>query len=345
MKIEMGESLMYSWLRHVKECQLVQTNWKSSQSWNLSNKELLTKIMNITAEYYSSKYGMDIFRKSSLEQLLKQAEVDVIGISFSPEPFIYGIDIAFHENGLMYGNKLETAEIVIKKYIRTLMCIIGYFNFTEGEIIFASPKINKNVSDELLPKLNDLSDLIKSLDLNFNIKFFANEDFHNALLSPIMLHSVDVSDTSELFIRSYQMIRLFDNSSKIHKKNENTSASTDNNNEYINASAFDELKIGKCVQLTMEYMMLNNQLNENIINSLTDKTYSNNTFGIGFPMLKDITNCADKNEQRKDTKGYYRYYSTPLKYNNKTYLLCQEWNDRLHREKYDNWYKNIIKLN
>ena len=106
---------MYSWLRHVKECQLVQTNWKSSQSWNLSNKELLTKIMNITAEYYSSKYGMDIFRKSSLEQLLKQAEVDVIGISFSPEPFIYGIDIAFHENGLMYGNKLETAEIVIKK--------------------------------------------------------------------------------------------------------------------------------------------------------------------------------------------------------------------------------------
>lgn len=30
MKIEMGESLFYSWLRHVKECQIVQTNWKVS---------------------------------------------------------------------------------------------------------------------------------------------------------------------------------------------------------------------------------------------------------------------------------------------------------------------------
>lgn len=27
MKIEMGESLFYSWLRHVKECQIVQTSW------------------------------------------------------------------------------------------------------------------------------------------------------------------------------------------------------------------------------------------------------------------------------------------------------------------------------
>ena len=32
MKIEMGESLFYSWLRHVKECQIVQTNWKVSES-------------------------------------------------------------------------------------------------------------------------------------------------------------------------------------------------------------------------------------------------------------------------------------------------------------------------
>jgi len=30
MKIEMGESLLYSWLRHVKECQIAQTNWKVS---------------------------------------------------------------------------------------------------------------------------------------------------------------------------------------------------------------------------------------------------------------------------------------------------------------------------
>ena len=30
MKIEMGESLIYSWLRHEKHCQLTQKNWKAS---------------------------------------------------------------------------------------------------------------------------------------------------------------------------------------------------------------------------------------------------------------------------------------------------------------------------
>ena len=33
MKIEIGESVCYSFLRHVKQCWLVQTNWKVSESW------------------------------------------------------------------------------------------------------------------------------------------------------------------------------------------------------------------------------------------------------------------------------------------------------------------------
>lgn len=41
MKIEMGESLFYSWLRHVKECQIVQTNWKVSSQWSLSDADEL----------------------------------------------------------------------------------------------------------------------------------------------------------------------------------------------------------------------------------------------------------------------------------------------------------------
>ena len=33
MKIEIGESLGYSYLRHVKQCWLVQANWKVSDHW------------------------------------------------------------------------------------------------------------------------------------------------------------------------------------------------------------------------------------------------------------------------------------------------------------------------
>jgi len=65
MKIEIGESLFYSWLRHVKECQVVQLNWKSSLSWPLQNEDKLKDLMKITDTHYQSKYGYNIYKKST----------------------------------------------------------------------------------------------------------------------------------------------------------------------------------------------------------------------------------------------------------------------------------------
>ena len=48
MKIEMGESLFYSWLREVKECQIVQTNWTTAKQWKLYNKDVITNIKEET---------------------------------------------------------------------------------------------------------------------------------------------------------------------------------------------------------------------------------------------------------------------------------------------------------
>ena len=58
MKIEMGESLFYSWLRHVKECQVVQTNWKPSPSWSLYDEEWLGSFMKMSSERFSQKFGL-----------------------------------------------------------------------------------------------------------------------------------------------------------------------------------------------------------------------------------------------------------------------------------------------
>lgn len=341
MKIEMGESLMYSWLRHVKICQVVQTNWKVSPSWTLSNKEMLINIMDNVSDFYKDKYDMDIFKKSSFEQLIRQAETDVIGISYNPEPFIYGIDVAFHENGLMYGNKFKTSADIIKKYVRTLMCIIGYMNFFEGEIIFATPNANNSILQELLPKLDDLRNILASMNINFNIKFFYNDGFYKSILSPIMIQSTGISDTSELFMRSYQMIKLFDGNKSNHITSSKT---TEAYNDYMSISAFDELKIGKLVQITIPYMFEKELMSQSMIDSLCDKAHSKKLFGINFSVLKDITDCNNKDSMRMDSKGNYRYYSTPIKHHGKTYLLCQEWNERLHRKNYDIWYKSIIDI-
>ncbi|MEQ8198357.1 MAG: hypothetical protein ABRQ27_10170 [Clostridiaceae bacterium] len=68
MKIEIGESLLLSWLKHIKECRVVQTNWKASSKWELKNKEKLEQLMKISNEVFSQKYGYDIYKgNKSLE--------------------------------------------------------------------------------------------------------------------------------------------------------------------------------------------------------------------------------------------------------------------------------------
>lgn len=168
MKIEMGESLFYSWLRHVKECQLVQVNWKSSPSWQLHNEKELKQFMETTEEYFQNQYGYAIYKNNSFSQLLMQAEVDVLGISTSDDGMeVYGIDVAFHENGLNYGCRQETVIRIIKKLIRTALCIIGYFGVVRGELIFASPKIHSACINDLAPCITDINSFLliaKSID-------------------------------------------------------------------------------------------------------------------------------------------------------------------------------------
>lgn len=145
MKIEMGESLFYSWLRHVKECQIVQTNWATSQKWNLQHEEELQQIMTVTAERFLQKYNYKIYKQTaSLSQLLQQAECDVLGVDYREgELKVFAVDVAFHESGVNYGDKDSTIMKIIAKSLRTAMCIYGYLDTKDAEIIFASPKINK----------------------------------------------------------------------------------------------------------------------------------------------------------------------------------------------------------
>lgn len=47
MKIEIGESLIVSWLKHIEKCQVVQMNWKPSTNfWQLENYNEIEKVIH-----------------------------------------------------------------------------------------------------------------------------------------------------------------------------------------------------------------------------------------------------------------------------------------------------------
>lgn len=202
MKIEMGESLMQSYLKHVKGCLITQTNWKTSLSFKALGfdkaKSVYDKILR-HSDFY------DVFKNISIEQAFKQAELDVIGIS---SKMLYMVEVAFHENGLQYGDKTETKDRVCKKLLRAYLVGLAFFPDFDYKIIFASPKVNPATDSIIREYFSILSKYFGS-DEKVNFHYIANDDFKNKVLIPTLEKSKIDSVTSELFLRSSKMIEMF----------------------------------------------------------------------------------------------------------------------------------------
>ena len=326
MKIEMGESLLYSWLRHDKECQITQLNWKPSPNWIVQNQKQVSEIMEITLPYFKTRYGYDLFGKNNVEQLIKQAEIDVLGISDDDEGRkIYAVDVAFHSKGLNYGSRKETIERVLKKCVRSSMCLLAYFNINNIEIVFASPKIGNSLVNDLNLRFEELNKLFDSLGYVLKFKLIANDDFNNDVLTWVTSNSEFISDTSEYFLRSYQLYNLFQD--KVTKQISPPDP---------HMSASNEIKIGKLVRTTMKKIMTNNLLSEGELNNLMSLKYSKETFNVNFPILKEVFKNEEINNLRYDANNYSRYYSEIFKTKNRKFLLTSQW--FVHSKKlYNDW--------
>lgn len=331
MKIEMGESLFYSWLRHVKECQIVQTNWKVSPQWNLQNEEDIKVLKRKVDDHFSTKYKYDIFKKNaSLSQILQQGECDVIGISIqNGESNLYAVDVAFHENGLQYGSREVTVMKVIAKTVRTAMCLWGYMDCKNAEIIFASPKINPAIMNDIEPCIEDLNNIFDELGYEFKARIIANEDFNEDILQPILIVSDGVADTSELFVRSYQMYKMFAGENSGINTSKRTCAGRTKVSHvagYEDTSKYKELKIGKIANVVLRRILEQGNISSEELEKMQTKEYSKLTFGIQFPLI-----VKDRTENNA-----VRYYAEPLYIHGEEYYLCSQWvetkanNDRLY---------------
>ena len=333
MKIEVGESLMLSWLRHAKNCQLVQLNWKPSpSSWELHNENELRDIMEKADELFKNQFQLNIFKKNTHSSLLKQAEIDALGVEFNSTTIenIYGIDVAFHENGLNYGSKDETAARVIKKMIRTAMVIYGYFNLRKGNIIFASPKIGDNIYAPLSRYVDELNEFMGRLGFHFYFKIYGNERFREKIFYPVINLSSLVADTSELFMRSIQMYNMFGET--LASKNVLEEIPHD-------FKGSDELKIGLLVRTTIKQLVKENSIPPDEVEKLLNLEYSKNTFNLNHPFLKRIDSDMDPQVQRQ-VNGYYRYWADEIAIFDNKYYVCKEWYEQ-NRNKFIMWLEKI----
>ena len=203
MKIEIGESLACSYLRHVERCWLVQTNWKAPEHWGrrLSDAELEALFAEMKRRFDPD--GAVFKQTKYAAQFLKQGEIDVVGVG--QQGGVHAMEVAFHEAGLNYGSTAETKNRVLKKMLRTLLILRAHHPpQTPLHIYFLSPKVNPAVQRPLEEKFADLRQEYPHIAWSL----LTNADFAESVVKPTLENASDVADSSELFLRSAKLLDL-----------------------------------------------------------------------------------------------------------------------------------------
>ena len=214
MKIEIGESLALSYLKHVKRCVVYQTNWKLSSWWlqelgkESPAEELYEELKGSSSKEKIAVTDFDVkdVLTSDFSQFLKQAEIDALGVD--KDGNVYAIDVAFHERGLGYGKKVNARDRVMKKFVRSYMIMLGCFPDKKCTVIFASPKVDAAKQDLILPALEELQADARFKDQGITFEYIANDKFKTEILDQTIEASRDDADTNELFLRSYKLISM-----------------------------------------------------------------------------------------------------------------------------------------
>ena len=318
MKIEIGESLISSYLRHVEGCRTVQTNWKTSSQWKITEYEE-KKSRELFAKINSSPFFSKVFKNNGYEQLIKQAEIDVIGIN-TTEKSVFGIDVAFHKEGLHYE---DTTQTVLKKIFRTIFVLQTYFSdFDKFNAYFVTPKVYPKPENEIRELIEEANKLIA--DEMISVNFICNETFFSSIVDPTIKNIDDDNDTSELFLRGIILLQLDKrNNSSTNNKNLIQKPTT-----VTDKTTVDGMKIGQFVQYNMRKLFEQNIVTQDEINKLQDKEYSKNVFA----QSNEVLRSSDKGI--KDEQGNNRYYANEKFFGD--YYLNSQWIER-HWTPFRDW--------
>lgn len=309
MKIEIGESLCYSYLRHVKRCWLVQANWKVSEHWSKYKADTELEKMFQTMKQKFDEDGTVFKQTKNAGQFVKQGEIDVIGIEQAGS--IHALDVAFHESGLNYGGGSNNR--VLKKLLRTYLILHTYSPpETKFHIYFVSPKVNPSVKKQLNDTFNTLRQEYPETEWTLII----NDDFTDQILQTTLEKADTVADTSELFVRASKLLELG------IPKNKNTG-----DQQKIKETPVSENQLQPIVKSLMETLLME-VLDDEEKKNLMDNNYCKKDLNLKIGNHALLRKKEDGRKVGKRDRYYTNLYADE-------FYVCTQWGkkDHLHNAK------------
>lgn len=339
MKIEVCEQMLSAWLKHVKGCQIVQTNWSPSpvfiEAFAENNLDTINGFVE-EIKKFAAENNLDIFKQSTIRQMIIQCEIDVIGIKIEDGIIgdLYLIDSAFHENGLNYGDVVAR---VLKKILRAVFVADGIFKNIPAKIVFASPKCAEHLQKTLRENILVLQETVKRFYPDADILLLFNEDFSEAVYRPL-LEKIDlVSDDNDLFLRS---VKLCKTAEKYEARKSTVSERTipvgNTTYRYRDMTKTPKGRNMNIVFGILRGLIDNGLMTRELVEELRRPEFARRQFSLSsFPVLIPETQLR--------SSGYEEcrfYKNNPIEISGTQYLVCSQWiPDRIRR--LQTWYNTL----
>ncbi len=313
MKIEIGESLCYSYLRHVKGCWLVQTNWKASEHWSRRKTDAELEAMFLEMRQRFDLGGSVFKGTTTVGQFMQQGEIDVMGID--QDGGVHVMDVAFHEAGLNYGGGV--ANRVLKKLLRARVLLAAYHpQDSPLHIYFVSPKVHRAVQSALENVYAALREQYPETIWHL----ITNEDFQDQIVQQTLAKGASVADTAELFVRAAKLLSLSGTAVAEPVAQQHVQRPT---KLPVSAPSTSPIQLQDLVRGVMKTLLEEcpSLLDESELEKLTDHRYCNQQLSL------KIGNQGLLREQElgREINGHSRYWRNL--YAGRFYVCSQWWKD------------------
>ena len=193
MNINIGESIGFSWLKHIKNCIICQNNWKLYEHPDQKTEQAIDKlILDIGKKGLESK----LWGNCKASKILKQTEIDVVGIDAKNKCYL--LELACHIGSLNYGGKAETKDRIIKKFVKMAIVAEYIFKCNRAEIIFAAPIVSEEIKNNTGNNLKKIKNYFKKCQFTF----IGNKDFTDKITDPLITKVTPSIAETEPFMRS-----------------------------------------------------------------------------------------------------------------------------------------------
>ena len=212
--MNVAESMVASWLRHEKCCQLVQCNLRCSPKWSRDSEGEVAIWCKGLKNELSNGVGADgtkvykIFKGGqhrngvNVSNVLKQMEIDVFGYDFKDNK-VWACEVAYHKGGCLYGRSTKsTVEKILEKLIRAYVfwkvCIK---QGTSLNLVFVTPFISDKCAECLKEIVKVARAKLQEINAPVSIQLILGDDVVDQITNKI-LELENESGIDDIFVRT-----------------------------------------------------------------------------------------------------------------------------------------------